>query len=109
MDINAKIWKTKRWYSIQKSKTKPPYDNKDQQEDLADTGVLVHCSALQHCLHKHNLHGRVIRRKPYPITSRRCVLLMCAKQYIVKSEALCCTDEVKSRITKGVIGGSAFD
>lgn len=37
---------------------------KDLQEDLADSGVVVHCSTVQRHLHKYGLHRRVIKRKP---------------------------------------------
>ena len=49
-------------YAGQKGKSKPPAKN--LQEDLADTGVVVHCSTVSRCLHGHDLHGRVSRRKP---------------------------------------------
>ena len=52
----------------QKGKAKPPYDRTRPRRRL-DTGVVVHCSIPQCCLHKHDLHGRVIRRKPSPMTS----------------------------------------
>lgn len=35
------------------------------QQDLADTGAAVHCSTVQRCSHKQDLHGGVSRRKPY--------------------------------------------
>ena len=34
-----------------KAKQNPHVTAKDLQEGLADTGVVVHCSTVQHCLH----------------------------------------------------------
>lgn len=42
-----------------KASQNPHFIARDFQQDLGDTGVLVHCSAT---LHKYGLH--VIRRKP---------------------------------------------
>ncbi|WP_411913783.1 hypothetical protein [Vibrio sp. YT-19(2023)] len=38
---------------------------KHLQDDLSDSGVVVHCSTAQTHLDKYDLHGRVIRRKPF--------------------------------------------
>lgn len=46
-----------------KANQNPPLTAKDLPEDLADSGVVVHCSTLQQHLHKYDLHGGVIRRK----------------------------------------------
>lgn len=35
----------------------------DLWEDLADSGVALHCSAVLLQLHKYDLHGRVTRNK----------------------------------------------
>ena len=37
--------------------------SKDLQEDLAESGVVEHCSAVQQHLHIYDLHGRVIWKK----------------------------------------------
>lgn len=37
----------------------------DLQEGLAEKGAMMHICILQHCLHKHDLHGRVITNKIY--------------------------------------------
>ena len=52
---------------VRKANQDPHLTAKNLQEDLADSGVVVHHSTVQRCLHKQDLHGRVSRRKPYLI------------------------------------------
>lgn len=48
-----------------KAKASPHITAKDLWEGLANTGMVMRCSTLQHSLHKPDLHRRVIGRKPY--------------------------------------------
>ncbi|KAJ8353635.1 hypothetical protein SKAU_G00212020 [Synaphobranchus kaupii] len=50
---------------VRKANQNPRLTAKDLQEDLAGFGVVVHCSTVQQHLHKYDLHGRVMRRKPF--------------------------------------------
>lgn len=52
---------------VPESQTISPCDTKD----LADTGM-VHHSTLHCCLHKQDLYGKVVRRKPYLPPHQNC-------------------------------------
>lgn len=60
---------------------------------------LTRSSTLQHCFHGHDLHGRVIRRKPYSQTHHERQHLKDTKQHLDKPETfwkpVLWTDEVE--------------
>ena len=57
---------------------------KNLQEGLGDAGVILHQSAVQHCLHKHDQHLKVIRRKQYLQPPRKGDHLKYAKRHLGK-------------------------
>jgi len=73
---------------------------RDVQEDLADSGVVVHCSTVQH---KYGLHGRDIRRKLLLRPNHKIQRLDFAKEHLDKPDAfwkqVLSTDEVKIRLS----------
>lgn len=82
-----------------KANQNPRLTAKDLQEDLADSGVVVHCSTVQRHLHKYDLHGRVIRRKPFLRPHHKIQRQKFAKEHLNKPDAfwkqVLWTDEVK--------------
>lgn len=72
------------------------------QQDLADTGAAVHCSTVQRCSHKQDLHGGVSRRKPYLRPHHKIQRQKYEKEHLQKPDVfwkqVLQTDEVKKRI-----------
>lgn len=60
---------------------------KNLQEAVADSGVVVHPSAMQHYLHKQDLHGRVCGRKPYQHPQHKIQCQRYATEHIHKPDA----------------------
>ena len=60
-----KLWERTARMLVRKANQNPHLTAENLQEDLADSGVVVHRSTVQRCLHRQDLHGRVSRRKPY--------------------------------------------
>ena len=48
------------------------FDSKNLQEDESDTGVVVHHSTVQHCMHKQGLSRRAIRGTLNQRTNHKC-------------------------------------
>lgn len=71
---------------------------KNLQEDIAISGVVVHLSTVQQCLHKQDLHGRV-RRQPYLPPQHTIQRQKYATEHLQKPDAfwkrVLWTDEVK--------------
>ncbi|KAM4705482.1 uncharacterized protein WCC33_010326 [Rhinophrynus dorsalis] len=72
---------------VRKAKQNPHITVKDLQESLAGTGVVVHQSTVQRCLHKHDPHGRVLKRKPCIRTPEESQCLAYAAQRLAVLEA----------------------
>ena len=87
-----------RWIA-RKANKNPCLTAKDLQKDLADPGVVVHCSTMQRHLNKYDLHGRVIRRKPFLRPSHKIQRLKFANEHLNKPDAfwkqVLWTDEIK--------------
>lgn len=71
---------------VRKASQNPYFTARDLQEDLADTGVVVHCSTVQQHLHKYGLHGTVIRRKPLMCPNHKIQRLNFAKEHLDKPD-----------------------
>uniref|UniRef100_A0A3Q3KMZ5 Tc1-like transposase DDE domain-containing protein n=1 Tax=Monopterus albus TaxID=43700 RepID=A0A3Q3KMZ5_MONAL len=84
---------------VRKTNQNPHLTAKNLQEDLADSGVVVHRSTVQRCLHRQGLHGRVSRRKPYLRPHHKIQRLKYATGHLQKPDAfwkqVLWTDEVK--------------
>ncbi|CAJ0944969.1 unnamed protein product [Ranitomeya imitator] len=65
----------------------PHLTAKDLQKDLADSGVVVHCSTVQKQLEKYGLNGRVIRRKPLLCPHHKIQRQKYTKELLNKSDA----------------------
>ena len=66
---------------------KPQTTSKDLQQDLAGMGVQVHRSTVQRALHQNELHGRVMRKKPFLRPQHKQNRLKFAKEHIDKPDA----------------------
>ncbi|KAL7399898.1 hypothetical protein ABVT39_003367 [Epinephelus coioides] len=66
---------------------KPLFDCKRPAEDFSDSGVVVHCSTVQTHLDKYELHGRVIRRKPFLCPHHNIQRQTFAKEHLNKPDA----------------------
>ena len=86
--------------------------SKDLQEDLAESGVVEHCSAVQQHLHIYDLHERVNRRKSLWHLQHKIQHQNFAKEYLNKPDAfwkqVLWTDEVRIEVfghmSQGVFG-----
>ena len=78
---------------------KPQTTSKDLQQHLAGMGVQVHRSTVQRALHQNELHGRVMRKKPFLRPQHKQNRLKFAKEHIDKPDAfwnnILWTDETK--------------
>ena len=80
-------------------KDNPQTTSKDLQDHLAADGVTVHRSTIQHTLHKEQLYGRVMRKKPFLHTRHKHARLRYAKAHLNKPDSfwnkVIWTDETK--------------
>lgn len=60
-----KISERQRRRMVRMVKDNPQTTSKDLQGHLAADGVTVHCSTIQRTLHREQLYGRVMRKKPF--------------------------------------------
>ena len=67
---------------------KPQTTSKELQEHLAADGVIVHRSTVQHTLHKEQLNGRVMRKKPFLRIRHKQSRLRYAESQLDKPELL---------------------
>ena len=65
-------------------KDNPQTTSKDLQGHLAADGVTVHCSTIQRTLHREQLYGRVMRKKPFLHTRHKQARLRYAKLHLNK-------------------------
>ena len=65
-------------------KDNPQTNSKDLQGHLTADGVTVHRSTIQRTLHKEQLYGRVMRKKPFLHTSHKHARLRYAKAHLNK-------------------------
>ena len=65
-------------------KDNPQTTSKDLQDHLAADGVTVHCSTIQHTLHREQLDGRVMRKKPFLHTRHKQAPLSYTKAHLNK-------------------------
>uniref|UniRef100_A0A8C5DSB5 Transposase n=1 Tax=Gouania willdenowi TaxID=441366 RepID=A0A8C5DSB5_GOUWI len=84
---------------VRKVNQNPHLTSKDLQEDLADSGVVVHPSTVRRYLHKQDLHGRVCRKKPYLRPHQKIQRQKYATEHLQKPDdfwkQVLWTDEVK--------------
>ena len=87
---------------FRKAYQNPHLTAKNLQEDLADSGMVVHRSTVQRCSHKQYLHERVSRGKPYLCPHHKVQLQKYATKHLQKPDAfwkqVLWTDEVKIQL-----------
>lgn len=66
--------------------TDKPQTPKDTQEHLAAENVILHRSTVQCTLHKEQLNGRVMQKKPFLRTANKWSPLRYAKAHLDKPE-----------------------
>lgn len=79
----------------------PIWMQKNLQEDLADSGLVVNHSTVQQCSHRQDLHGRVSQRKPY-LRPHKIQCQKYAMEYLQKPDVfwkqVLWTDEVNRKL-----------
>lgn len=68
-------------------KDNPQTTSKDLQDHLAADGVTVHRSTIQHTLHKEQLYGKAMQKKPFLHTRHTYARLRFAKAHLNKPDS----------------------
>lgn len=98
----GKITKRQRRRMVRMVKDNPQITSKELQGHLAADGVTVHCSTIQRTLHREQLYGRVMRKKPFLHTRHKKARLRFAKLHLNKPGSfwnkVLWTDETKMEL-----------